>query len=193
MNPVWGSRAWGGEQICTLAEGAWNVEKATINVVGVSTGETGMRLHLPFGALLVRGPIVYSDIVVWIDSDPTWQRVGSFAAAGLTANSKVYTLSPDGELQFGNGDYEAPLGKVPAAGAQIGFSFKEEELLPTASSPYTCQLKLATDGEKKNIHIFRIEPIREYGRIVPTPGARIHRMPVQFITIFGVNHAIPPF
>lgn len=165
MNPLWGARAWDGK-IATHK-----------HIVGRSTGIAGMRFQLPdnIKELLVSGDLTRDEIVVWIDNDPGWERVGDLNGEATTAEK--YALSINGELLFGKDSDGAAAGKVPNAGSYIGITFKEEDLALSASSPYACELIFPTDGDKENVSIYRTDSTVEGNTLDLKPGALIHRLP----------------
>lgn len=179
FNPLWGSRVHGGTFVIDDLE-SWKITRPIPQKVGRSTGETGMTLQMPISEFIQDGTIDLDEVVVWVDGDTGWARVGSFSTASAT--DKVYTISTDGVIQFGSGDPASPAGYVPNSGAIIGFTLREERLQPSSSSPYRCDLKLSTDGDKKNIRIYRRGSYDEVASTLTLkPAATIHRTPHRFI------------
>lgn len=184
FNPLWGSRAHDGFFIIDDVE-SWKITRPIPQKVGRSTGETGMTLQMPISEFIQDGRVDLDEILIWVDGDTGWERVGSFSAANTT--DKVYTISTDGVIQFGSGDPASPAGYVPNSGAIIGFTLKAERLQPSPSSPYRCDLKLSTDGDKKNIHIYRRGLGDSDSGFTSAPtltfksAATVHRTPHRFL------------
>lgn len=186
MNPLWGARALGGLKIIENVDGKQETRRPVIRAVGRSTGQPNQEfkevLSQEIGEGFVNiwstdpgGPNDTNEVIVWIDNDPTWRRVGSFSGA-----VDQYKITNDGSIIFGDGTD----GNVPDAGALIGFTLREERLSPSASTPYTCDLALSTDGDKKNVKIYRMDEdviLTSAQGISLRPGAKVIRLPHKLI------------
>jgi hypothetical protein len=175
MNPLWGARALDGLKIIETIDGKLETRRPVIRAVGLSTGQPSQEfkevLSQEIGEGLVDIWSTDNEVIVWVDNDPTWTRVGSFSGA-----TNQYKITNDGSIVFGDGTD----GNIPNAGAFIGFTLKEERLHPSASSPYSCDLALSTDGDKKNVKIYRIDEnvtLTSAQGILLRPGAKVIRLP----------------
>lgn len=190
MNPLWGMRSF--------ATGTDDVVSGKVaaakHVIGRSTGVNGMRFALPdvVSEYLIDGSLDIDDIVVWVDDETGWSRVGDWSNGSVDTDTKHYTLSRDGILQFGNGDFTSALGRIPAAGSYIGFTLREEQL--QFNSSFTCELLFPTDGDQENVKIWRIDQVKEDNTVDLKPGATVHRLPHQNIDdgTLGDDVAISP-
>jgi hypothetical protein len=190
MNPLWGARALDGLKIVENIGGRQETRRPVIRAVGTSTGQANQEfkevLSQEIGEGLVDIWSANNEVVVWIDNDPTWIRVGEFTAGN---NDKEYKITNDGSIIFGDRDLVASsgAGRIPAGGALIGFTLKEERLQLSASSPYTCDLVLSTDGDKKNVKIYRIDKKVQIPNadnpesFALRPGARVIRLPHKLL------------
>ncbi len=184
MNPLWGARALDGLKIVENIDGKQETRRPVIRAIGRSTGQPNQEfkevLSQEIGVGLVDIWSTNNEVVVWIDNDPTWVAVGSFT----NANDKEYKITNDGSIVFGNRDTtdDSGAGRIPGAGTLIGFTLKEERLIPSANSPYSCDLALSTDGDKKNVKIYRIdEDITIIEGFLLRPGAKVIRLPHKLL------------
>lgn len=194
MNPVWGSRALGGTKLLDTTQQGTATQTPAIHAVGRSNGQPDQKFQGVISREINSGKvriwkepqpsgIDYNELVVWIDNDPTWERVGDFTGA---SNNKEYKISNDGTLTFGNRDTvaETGAGRIPPAGSIIGFTLKEERLALSAIAPFTADLVFPSDGDKGNIKIYRYDaPTQPASPVRLRPGSRVTHLPHQNIVI----------
>lgn len=192
LNPHWGSRCSSG---LYMVEDLNKViyRNPFIRVIGRSTG----RPNQTFSSILdeiATGKIDINEgsneVLIWIDNDPTWERVGDFSED----NSKQYALTNDGRLIFGDRDETESTGggRIPPAGALIGLTLKEEMLFPSATSPYTADLVFPTDGDKKSIVICHVDEdivVEAAKGTTVSPGANVIRLPHKYIVTDSLTFA----
>jgi hypothetical protein len=190
MNPLWGARALDGLKIVEDIDGRQETRRPVIRVIGRSTGQADQEfkevLSQEIGAGLVDIWSTDNEVIVWIDNDPNWSRVGEFTSG---QNDKEYKITNDGSIIFGDRDLVASAGsgRIPDDGVLIGFTLKEERLSLSASAPYICDLVLPTDGDKKNVKIYRIEEkvqvpnADDLSLFALRPGAKVIRLPHRLL------------
>jgi len=183
MNPLWGSRT----RTTNVA--------ANKRVIGVSTGQSGMRLTLPavIGQMLHDGRLTRDELVIWVNNDPDWVRVGNWSYSTVPVDldgdefDRVYTIDLTEDkavVQFGDGNQD-PAGRkgmVPSGGSTISFTLTAEAVTPSASAPHTYELQFSSDGDKRNFRIYREEPAKRITAEKIVPGREIHRLKYKNIT-----------
>ena len=181
MNPLWGSVAMDGVKFMDIQSNQLSFSLPAINIVGISTGTSGMSWVLPISKEIENGTIDRDDVVIWVDNDCGWERTNEFGS-GEDKYSKKYILTSLGELIFGTQEVDPSLqkGYIPAAGSRIGFTLKEDRLQVTGGSPYLCQLKMPSDGSKENVKIYRIGS-EESSTDNIVPGASKHVLRNRFV------------
>ena len=185
MNPLWGSRALDGLTIVESLGERWETRQPTIHAIGHSTGQPNQEFKEMLSQEVGSGDVniweglaaANNEVVIWVDNDPTWARVGAFSGT-----NNQYMITNNGTVIFGDNID----GNIPSAGALIGFTLKEERLAPSGSSPYACDLVLTTDGDKQNVKIYRVDvpivvgdpqAITGPAPVSIRPGAKIIRVP----------------
>ena len=189
MNPLYASRALDGKTVLETIDGKQQISLPVKLIVGRSSGQpnqifsgildqeirSGMvSIHTEIGT----PNIDYNEMVVWIDNDNTWARVGTF-----TSNDKQYMISNDGTLSFGSYDIvaETGTGRIPSAGSVISIVLKEEPLALSSAAPYSADLVFPTDGDKQNTHIYRYDPAVVAPSFRLKPGEKVIRLPHNLI------------
>ena len=190
MNPLYASRALAGKTVIETVDGKQQTLLPVKLIVGRSTGQPNQI----FSGILdqeIRSGMVnintepgtstdYNEIVVWIDNDNTWTRVGTF-----TSNNKQYMISNDGTLSFGNYDVVAATGtgRIPTSGSIISIVLKEESLSLSSAVPYSADLVFPTDGDKQNTHIYRYDQVVVATPFRLKPGEKVIRLPNKLVVL----------
>lgn len=184
MNPLWGSRALYGLKIIEAMGEKWETRQPIVHAIGHSTGQPDQEFKEILSQEIGTGSVNIweglgasnNEVIIWIDNDPNWSRVGTFTAG---ANNREYIITNSGSVIFGNRNTVTLTGdgRIPSAGALIGFTLKEERMALSASAPYTCDLVLSTDGDKQNVKIYRLGISTTPIAISIRPGAKIIRFP----------------
>jgi len=112
---------------------------------------------------------------VFVDGEE-WTRVPSFS--GSQPDDKVYMLTPNNELRFGDGN----AGSAPERDASIEMIFTPERLYPVHREDHTSEILFPTSIDRSRIQIIRRGPIITH-LVRASQGSQIHRLDHRNIVI----------
>lgn len=191
MNPMWGARALNGTTLVSTNTDGTATTTPPIHIIGRANGQPDLTFRGVISREINSGKVSiwndkannidYNELVVWVDNDSSWTRVGEFSSG---QNYKEYKISNDGTLIFGNRDTgtSTGAGRIPPAGSLIGFTLKEERLSLSSTAPFYADLIFASDGDKDNIKIYRYDDLATPSTPIKLrPGSKVTRLPHQLI------------